>query len=71
MYASSFDIVSGTYKQELINTNQFLIKAKQIVFIFKYEYVSEWIDIYEEIENCVYFVNHEFKHSAVTIYNNI
>ena len=36
-----------------------------------YEYVREWIEIYEEIVNFIYFTNNKFKQLAVIKYKNM
>ena len=48
--------------------------SEKLVFILSglnCEYVSEWRYIYEEIVNFIFYMNHEFRQLAVTIYNNM
>ena len=57
----------------LISSIECMNTSEKLVFIpsgLNCEYVSEWRDIYEEIVNFIFYMNHEFRQLAVTIYNN-
>ena len=56
----------------LISSIECMNTSEKLVFILSgmnCEYVSEWRDIYEEIVNFIFYMNHEFRQLAVTIYN--
>ena len=58
----------------LISSIACMNTSKKLVFILSglnCEYVSEWRDIYEEIVNFIFYMNHEFRQLAVTIYNTM
>ena len=60
--------------EALISSIEHMNKNEKIFFIIsvsKCEYVSEWTEIYEKIVYFVYFMKHEIRHLAVTIYNNM
>ena len=57
----------------LISSIDCMNTSEKLVFILSglnCEYVSEWRDIYEEIANFIFYMNHEFRQLAVTIDNN-
>ena len=57
----------------LISSIECMNTSEKLVFILSglnCEYVSEWRNIYEEIVNFIFYMNHEFRQLAVTIYNN-
>ena len=57
----------------LISSIECMNTSEKLVFILSglnCEYVSEWRDIYEEIVNFIFYMNHEFRQLAVTINNN-
>ena len=57
----------------LISSIECMNTREKLVFILSglnCEYVSEWREIYEEIVNFIFYMNHEFRQLAVTIYNN-
>ena len=58
----------------LISSIECMNTSEKLVFILSRlncEYVSEWRYIYEEIVNFLFYMNHEFRQLAVTIYNNM
>ena len=60
--------------QTLRSSVEYMNTSEKIIFIlgrFNCEYADEWIEIYEGIVNFIYFMNHEFRHLAVTMYNNM
>ena len=60
--------------EALISSVEHMNTSEKTVFILSglnCEYVSEWIDIYKEIVNFIFYMNHEFRQLAVTIYNNM
>ena len=66
--------VKQSMPEALISSVVHINTSGKLVFVLsglKCEYVSKWTEIYEQIVNFVYSMNHEFRHLAVTIYTNM